>query len=199
MTKKRATKKRTTRAKQPARVREQARAIDGRERLEHVVNMTDIPFGVKKALENFKGEYDALVADTLLEKISEGMTLKDACLKLGIRVGHVRRWILDDLGADTTVSPPVSGMATRINIALSLQAEAWADDAIALADDADEDTVQIKKLQIETRKWLMTKNNNRFAEKSTIALEGGARPIGITSDMTEQEAAAAYGATLKKR
>lgn len=90
--------------------------------------------------------YDADVAGLVLDRLADGHTLAAICAAPGMpRAATVRRWASDD----------VAGFAARYAQALSLQADAWADDLVTIADgDADADTTR-DRLRIETRQFLM--------------------------------------------
>lgn len=90
--------------------------------------------------------YDADVAGLVLDRLADGQTLAAICAAPGMpRAATVRAWAAHD----------VAGFKDRYQQALSLQADAWADDLVTIADgDADADTTR-DRLRIETRQFLM--------------------------------------------
>lgn len=144
-------------------------------------------------------EYTDEIAEEILSLVSRGETLKGACRQLDLCETTVRRWIVNDRGANPSADPPVAGIGLRYARARELQAEAWADDIVEIADSAIVDSA-VPKLRIDTRKWLMGKNHmRRFGDKTTVQHEGGDRPIHtITSEMSLQEAADAYAASIRE-
>ena len=138
----------------------------------------------------------------LLDMVSLGATLKRACEELGASERSVRACISKDLGADATASPPTEGLYARFERASELQADAWADEIVSIADVASSDTAAQARLRIETRKWLMSKRKPAaYGDKTTVAHEGGdpSRPIrSVTGEMSPEEAARVYAETIKR-
>jgi len=94
--------------------------------------------------------YSADVAGAILDQLADGRTLADICAQPGYpRAAAVRRWAVDD----------VAGFASRYQQALELQADAWSDELVTIADgDQDSDTTR-DRLRIETRQFLMRVRN----------------------------------------
>jgi hypothetical protein len=91
--------------------------------------------------------YDADVAGLVLDRLADGQTLAAICAAPGMpRAATVRAWAAHD----------VAGFRDRYQQALSLQADAWADDLVTIADgDADDADTTRDRLRIETRQFLM--------------------------------------------
>ena len=91
--------------------------------------------------------YDADVAGLVLDRLADGLTLAAICADPGMpRAATVRAWAAHD----------VAGFRDRYQQALSLQADAWADDLVTIADgDADDADTTRDRLRIETRQFLM--------------------------------------------
>lgn len=91
--------------------------------------------------------YDADVAGLVLDRLADGQTLAAICADPGMpRAATVRAWAAHD----------VAGFRDRYQQALSLQADAWADDLVTIADgDADDADTTRDRLRIETRQFLM--------------------------------------------
>lgn len=146
--------------------------------------------------------YSEELVSQVIEKVSSGDTLRGACRQLGLNEATFRYWVNEDKGADPDQNPPVPGLASRYARARELQAEAWADSIVELADSArDEVNIQQTRLRIDTRKWLMGKNHIRFSEKTTVALEGGdaSKPIRtIDETMSPKEASEIYAQMIRK-
>jgi hypothetical protein len=131
------------------------------------------------------------IFETICMRMADGERFNHACHDIGIRKYWVHAFLLAN-----PENRPVLDAAKR------MQAESWADTIIELADVATPEDVAVIKTQIETRKWIMGKNSSRFAERSTLALEGGdpKKPLEMTikPGMTAAEAAAAYAATRRQ-
>lgn len=127
-------------------------------------------------------------ANEILDRVACGDTLTDALEMVGLSMTQWRGWKVNDR----------FDLKRQYEFALECQAEAWADDLIKEAEAANEDTVQVCKLRIDTKKWLMGRNNIRFQERSNVVHSGSAAPaVTINMNMSAQEAAAEYAKTLK--
>jgi hypothetical protein len=94
--------------------------------------------------------YSADVAGAILDQLADGRTLADICQQPGYpRAATVRRWAVDD----------VAGFAGRYQQALELQADAWSDELVQIADGADDADTTRDRLRIETRQFLMRVRN----------------------------------------
>lgn len=150
--------------------------------------VAEIPFGLRKTIETSDGSYDRDVATAVLERVGDGLTLVDSCTQLGLPPRWVRAWVLEN----------ADGMAERYAQARRMQAESWADVLVAVADDATDDDAQTAKLRIDTRKWLMGKNSERFSDKSTLVHEGSkTNPVVYESADEVRRELAARGIPVK--
>jgi hypothetical protein len=94
--------------------------------------------------------YNADIAGAILDQLADGRTLADICQQAGYpRAATVRRWAVDD----------VAGFAARYQQALELQADAWSDELVQIADGADDADTTRDRLRIETRQFLMRVRN----------------------------------------
>ncbi len=63
----------------------------------------------------------------------------------------------------------VDGLSDRYTRAKSISSEYHADQILAIADEADNQTFQVARLQIDARKWVASKLvPNKYGEKSQI-------------------------------
>lgn len=97
--------------------------------------------------------YTEAAADLILELMSEGSSLREIVKQPGMPSrATVTRW----------VSNNTEGFGDRYQVARQMQADALAEDIIAISDDASQDainpqSVQRAKLMTENRKWLASK------------------------------------------
>jgi hypothetical protein len=144
--------------------------------------------------------YDEELVKIVLEEVSCGSTLRASCREHDINEATFRTWVHEDRGRDPQADPPREGLSSRYARARELQAEAWADDLMDIADGSEDGVdTQSSKLRTDTRKWLMGKNHIRFADKSTTVLEGNPdKPVRqITSEMSVEDAAEMYEASIR--
>ncbi len=116
--------------------------------------------------------FDWNLANKILEGVAKGETLTAVCERLDICETTVRNWALDDRGADNNVNPPVMGFGESFLRAEHLQAEAWADECIKIADNvfADANDIAKAKFRVDVRKYLMERKSPRFASKPAVAV-----------------------------
>jgi hypothetical protein len=121
------------------------------------------------------------------------MSLRDACLDVGIARPSFARWVVDN----------VNGLADQYARARALQIAAMEDEILAIADDSRKDTTTRRdaagneyevpdnewiartKLRVDTRRWIMSKiAPKQYGEKTEAAVTvgGGDRPIVIEID-----------------
>ena len=128
----------------------------------------------------------------VLERISQGTSVRAATRDSEISAITFRLWVIDDL----------HGLAARYARARELQFEAWADEIKELADvvqigtrtkeDAEGnvetwtgDMIERAKLQIDARKWLLGKlHPKKYGDTSQteVTVGGTGRPITIEID-----------------
>jgi hypothetical protein len=78
------------------------------------------------------------------------------------------------------------------NLAKEERTEAWADDIMEDAEQANAFNVQAIRLRIETKKWLMGKNSGRYADKVVLAGDPANPLRTITREMSQEEAQESY-------
>jgi hypothetical protein len=119
-------------------------------------------------MPNAPSSYTAYVADFILEKLAEGVSLREICREHEITPDEstVRKWALDD----------VQGFAARYTRAREIGYHSMADEIFDIADDGRNDwmdrhnertgqTDQVpnqehmnrSRLRVDTRKWFLSK------------------------------------------
>ena len=92
--------------------------------------------------------YTNELAERICDEVASGRPLQVVCDGLGINCTTVRKWILDDYNG-------FGGVYAR---AREMMIEKMGDEIFTIADKADDATnVQAARLQIDTRKWYMSK------------------------------------------
>lgn len=86
---------------------------------------------------------DKVGEHTLLEKIASGMTMAGLARELRISNLSLYHWIKQD-----------PDRQDRFRQARALAADAWAEECLDIADQADGVTANADRLRVETRKWL---------------------------------------------
>jgi hypothetical protein len=106
--------------------------------------------------------YSRQLADNICSQLAEGTSLREICRKPGMPSdAAVRQWALQD----------VDGFHSRYAHARELQAEKWADELVSLSDNAEDP--QKARLQVDTRKWLLSKLlPKRYGERQTVEHTG---------------------------
>jgi len=135
--------------------------------------------------------YSREIADQILSQMAEGMTLREICKQPGMPPPPTfRLWVVND----------TDGLAARYVRARDAQAQHWADEILATADDGsndwieyqtekgnikrkvDRECVQRSALRIDARKWLLAKLHPQlFGERiahQTLGADG--RPVDPT-------------------
>ena len=82
----------------------------------------------------------------ILECIESGDPLRRAAAKNGISDSAIIRHVQDD-----------AEFAKRYARAKEIQLEHLADEILTIADSADNDSCQVARLQVDSRKWLLSK------------------------------------------
>jgi hypothetical protein len=123
--------------------------------------------------------YSPEIADTILERIASGETLRQLCRSEGMPAeSTVRLWVLDDR----------DGFSARYARARDMQLESWGDETIEISDDGSNDWmlregkdgetswvlngehVQRSKLRTESRKWIMSRlKPERYGDKLELS------------------------------
>jgi hypothetical protein len=117
--------------------------------------------------------YTKATGDAICEHMSHGKTLREVCRMDNMPPAPtVRGWVLAD----------VDGFAEQYARARMLQAEAWADSIVEIADDGtgdiwtdengnertNSDVIQRSRLRVDTRKWLLAKlHPKQYGDKIT--------------------------------
>jgi len=110
--------------------------------------------------------YSRGVADAVLAKMAEGISLREACRAEGMpSPATIRLWVVQD----------IDGLAERYARARKAQADHWADEILETSDDGsndwvsrrnkageierafDREHVQRSALRVDARKWLLAK------------------------------------------
>ena len=118
--------------------------------------------------------YSREVADAILAKMSEGMTVKEICREAGMPPPSTfRMWLIDD----------VDGIAARYARARECQMAHWADEVLEASDDGtndwvmrenkrgelervvDREHIQRSALRVDARKWLLAKLHPEYMDK----------------------------------
>ena len=139
--------------------------------------------------------YSADVAGVILDQLADGKTLADICQQAGYpRAATVRRWAVDD----------VAGFAARYQQALELQADAWSDELVQIADGADDADTTRDRLRIETRQFLMRVRNRSTYDPpkqaaTTDALDWLAvlQAAGLAAQPAQQQPALVQGVVIE--
>lgn len=107
--------------------------------------------------------FDRAVADQILERLSEGESLRSICRDEGMpSEGTVRLWATVDR----------EGFHSQYTRAREHQMDSLAEDILEISDDKDADA-QRSRLQVDTRKWLMSKiAPKRFGDKVSMEHTG---------------------------
>jgi hypothetical protein len=121
--------------------------------------------------------YSAELADTIIDGITSGLSLRAICRADGMPDrATVFRWL--------EARPDFAAKYAR---AREFQAEANAEEIIDIADD--EDDAQRARVRIDARKWVAAKLlPKRYGDKATVQHEGGDKPIETVA-LTPMEAA----------
>jgi hypothetical protein len=108
------------------------------------------------------GSYTSELADTVLDGIAEGKSLRRVCAEHDTLPSPktVRLWIQQD----------IDGFRDKYARAKDEMLESWADDIIEISDESKHDTISTEtgdhpdnewisrsKLRVDTRKWLLSK------------------------------------------
>jgi len=104
--------------------------------------------------------YSVKLEDRMLEEIASGRSVISLCRE--------EDWTPN---ADTWYRwmYKIDGLSDRYTRAKSISSEFHADQILAIADEADNQTFQVARLQIDARKWVASKLvPNKYGEKSQI-------------------------------
>ena len=112
------------------------------------------------------------LCEYICQKVTEGWSLTDLANKNGIPPYYVMaKWRRD-----------YPHFQEKINLAYKDRGEVYHGRAIQKAEAAEEDTIQVTKLQVETMKWASAVDDpNRFGNKTKISGDS-ASPLTILID-----------------
>ena len=105
-------------------------------------------------------KYSEKLEDRMLEEIASGRSVISLCRE--------EDWTPN---ADTWYRwmYKIDGLSDRYTRAKAISSEFHADQILAIADEADNQTFQVARLQIDARKWVASKLvPNKYGEKSQI-------------------------------
>ena len=105
-------------------------------------------------------KYSEKLEDRMLEEIASGRSVISLCRE--------EEWTPN---ADTWYRwmYKIDGLSDRYTRAKAISSEFHADQILAIADEADNQTFQVARLQIDARKWVASKLvPNKYGEKSQI-------------------------------
>lgn len=142
--------------------------------------------------------YTRELADKICFGIASGKTATSTCRLHGVEPSSFFAWCYNN----------TDGLYARYTSAREIGAEVKVDQAEDMIDAPLESDysdfgasaeLQHRKLRMESIKWFASKNHyRRFGDKVTSVVEGGEKPVRtITSNMTAEEAQAAYIASLR--
>lgn len=115
--------------------------------------------------------YSQEIADAICDKIVNGETLRAICAQDGMpSPGTVTAWLRDR-----------EEFAAQYARAMAARTQAEASELVALADTATPETVNVVRLQVDTRKWVASKLLPKvYGEKQQVEHTGdGGGPIVI--------------------
>jgi hypothetical protein len=137
----------------------------------------------------FMPEYSKERAAKILSRIAMGERLSQICADMKMSPRAVYDWIWND----------IDGFYGHYNMALAMQMESWGEEILEIADGADEDNVQVARVQITTRQWMMERRSpRRFGTRQTTEIQFKNPMRRITGEMTPDQAAQAWLETLEK-
>ena len=118
---------------------------------------------MSKALTiNARCEYDRDTADHVLEQVSLGKTVSEACRDIGVNKGTFFGWVRKN----------VDGITERYDVARDLCLECRADELVQLADDAAVDP-QRSKLMLHARMWELARlKPHKYGDRNKVELGG---------------------------
>ena len=118
--------------------------------------------------------YTAEIAETICRQLSEGKSLRSICRTPGYpHESTVRLWVVDN----------VNDFATHYARARDVGLDVMAESLIDIADEpvgtlltggTDSGAVNKQRLQVDTRKWILSKlAPKKYGDRQTLAHEGG--------------------------
>jgi hypothetical protein len=137
-----------------------------------------VQMGVITRLTNHT-QFDAMTADMIVEKIAEGMSLKELTL-------------LPEFPSRATINfwrRSVPEFESRLEDARRYRAEYYHDHALTLADEiCDRDSATVNKVKIDTYKWAAEKNDPaRYGKKEDSSSNTGNITVIIDTGISKVE------------
>ena len=132
------------------------------------------------------------LTDAVLQNMRDGNSLRKSCLLAGVKIGTFLDWVAKD-----------AQLAEQYARAREILLEYHAEEILEIADEAvgstesgatDSGAVQKQKLQIDSRKWILSKlAPKKYGDKITQELtgpNGGPIQHQDVSDLTDEQLAA---------
>lgn len=105
--------------------------------------------------------YTQEIADEICRRIASGESLRSVCSSDNMPDEKtVRDWVLQDR----------EGFSPQYARACDIRAENWADEIVQIADNAEDP--QKARLQVDARKWVVSKILPKFSDKQQVELSG---------------------------
>jgi hypothetical protein len=125
-------------------------------------------------------EYGPEVREKVLQRLADGMTLRKACAEEGMPApSSVCRWVLED-----------QTFAEQYARAREVGYQLMADGLVDIADDAQDP--QKGRLQVDTRKWLLSKALPKIYGEKIVqehtGPEGGPLEVKVTHEVVDPRA-----------
>jgi hypothetical protein len=120
--------------------------------------------------------YNEATAEAICSRLAEGESLRKICSDAGMpNMTTVFRWLGDEKN---------DAFRKQYTCARETGMEAMAEDILRIADSADGESYNYSRLQVDTRKWLMSKMAPKKygdkVENTLIGANGGAIQQAIT-------------------
>ena len=118
--------------------------------------------------------YTEEIAAIVLGRMAAGETLTAICSTEGLpSAGAVKMWVIRDEPA---------GIRDRYAQAREFQADAIAEDALLIADNAPAEEAAKTRIRVDTRKWLASKiNPAKFGDRTKVDLgDADGKPLKFT-------------------
>jgi len=122
--------------------------------------------------------FSPAIAEEILERLSNGETLRSICQSREEMppFNLIPMWVSD------SVTPPIPDFAERYARARLAGFDSMADQTLEIADAATNEDAQARRLQVDTRKWLLSKMVPRkYGDK--LELSGNAEAPLVVTDL----------------
>ena len=131
-------------------------------------------------MSKLPAHFDRKKADAILERLTDGQSLRAACLAEGVERSKFHRWIIND----------IDGLANQYAHARDIGLDQMADELLEISDTFDiqsrevatpsgqtvavnEDALGHRKLRVDTRKWYLSKlAPKRYGDRQAMELSG---------------------------